>query len=231
MKKHSKRYTAIKEKIDPNKEYALTEAVALLKEYKPTKFDETVDVVMRLGVDPKQSDQQVRGAIMMPHGLGKTVRILAFAKGDAERQAKEAGADYVGAEDMAQKINEGWLEFDAVVATPDMMSVVGRLGKILGTRGLMPNPKTGTVTPDIGKAVKELKMGKSQYRLDKAGIIHSAVGKLSFTKQQLEENIHTLIEAVVRAKPAGAKGVYVKKIVLSTTMGPGVRLIRSDMGA
>jgi large subunit ribosomal protein L1 len=228
--KHGKKYIAIKEKADKNKEYTLVDAVAFIKENKVAKFDETIDICMRLGIDPKQSDQQVRGAVVMPNGLGKKVRVLAFARGEAERQAKDAGADHVGAEDMAQKINEGWLDFDAVVATPDMMPVVGRLGKILGTRGLMPNPKTGTVNANIGQAIKEIKAGKSEFRIDKAGIIHAAVGKSSFTKEGLTENIRAFIDAIIRARPSGAKGVYIKKVVVSSTMGPGLHLSRSEYG-
>lgn len=229
--RHGKTYRSVKTKTDPNKEYSLSEAVAFIKENKRVKFDETVDILIRLGVDPKQSDQQLRGAVLMPNGLGKQVRVLAFARGDADRAAREAGADFVGCDDMAQKVNEGWLDFDAVVATPDVMAVVGRLGKILGTRGLMPNPKTGTVSPDIGKAIRELKAGRSQYRTDKAGLVHAAVGKLSFSKEKLEENVRTFVDAIIRAKPAGSKGVYIKKIVISSTMGVGLKIAPSDVGA
>ena len=231
MRTHGKKFNAASAKIDRSKEYNLSEAIVLVKESKFTKFDETVDIMLRMGIDPKKSDQQIRGAVVMPNGLGKKVRILAFAKGDAERAAKEAGAEYVGGEDLAQKVNEGWSDFDSVVATPDMMAVVGRVGKVLGPRGLMPNPKTGTVTPDISKAIKELKAGKSQFRLDKAAIVHAPVGKVSFAKEKLEENIRTFIDAVIRARPATAKGKYVKKIVLSSTMGPGLRISCSDVGA
>jgi len=229
--KHGKKFRTIKAKVDPNKEHLLADAIAFIKENQVAKFDESVDILMRLCVDPKQSDQQLRGAVLMPNGLGKKVRVLAFAKGDADRAAREAGADFVGCDDMAQKVQEGWLEFDAVVATPDVMSVVGRLGKILGTRGLMPNPKTGTVSPDIAKAIRELKAGRSQYRTDKAGLIHAPIGKISFPKEKLEENARAFIDAILRAKPAGAKGAFVKKIVISSTMGPGLKIASSDVGA
>ena len=231
MKKHGKKFTAAKAKVDRAKEYSLGEAIMFLKENKFSKFDETVDVCIRLGIDPAKSDQQIRGAVVMPNGLGKKVRILAFARGDAERTAKEAGAEHVGADELVAKINEGWADFDAVVATPDMMSVVGKVGKVLGPRGLMPNPKTGTVTPDIGRAIKELKAGKSEYRVDKAGIIHAPVGKVSFSKENLEENARTFIDAIIRAKPHTAKGHYLRKIVLSSTMGPGLRISYSEAAA
>ena len=221
----SKRFRAAEARVDRSKAYPLSEAVALLLELEPAKFDETIDVAMNLGVDPRQADQMVRGAVVLPHGLGKSARVLVFAKGEKEQEARNAGADFVGGEDLAQKIqNESWLDFDRVIATPDMMGVVGRLGRILGPRGVMPNPKLGTVTMDVAKAVREHKAGKVEYRVDKAGTIHLAVGKLSFDAAKLVDNIQALIDAVVRAKPATSKGTYVKKISLSTTMGPGLRI-------
>jgi large subunit ribosomal protein L1 len=188
------------------------------------KFDETVDLALNLGVDPKHADQMVRGAIVMPHGTGKSVRILVFAKGDKEREAKEAGADHVGAEELAKKIQDGWLDFDRVIATPDMMGVVGRLGKVLGPRGLMPNPKLGTVTPDVGRAVAEQKSGKVEYRVDKNGIIHCPIGKRSFEHDHLVGNAAALMGALMKAKPASSKGTYVKRVGISTTMGPGIKV-------
>jgi len=220
-----KRYEAAKQTIDPARAYPLAEAVALLKAYPPIKFDESVDLAINLGVDPKHADQMVRGTISLPHGIGKTTRVLVFAKGDKEKEAREAGADHVGGDDLAKKIQEeNWFEFDRVIATPDMMGVVGRLGKVLGPRGVMPNPKLGTVTMDVSKAVREHKAGKLEYRVDKAGTIHLAIGKLSFDAQKLVDNIQALLDAIVRAKPATSKGTYLKKISLSTTMGPGMRI-------
>ncbi len=202
--------------------YRLEEAAELLRKAHFVKFDETVELVLNLGVDPKQSDQMVRGTVVLPHGLGKSKRVLVIASGDKVREAEEAGADFVGGEDMVQKIMEGWTDYEAVIATPDMMKSAGRLGKVLGPRGLMPNPKTGTVTFEIAKAVKEIKAGKVEFRLDKTGIIHSPVGKISFPAKNLAENASALLSAVVKAKPAAAKGKYVKKITLTSTMGPGV---------
>ena len=202
--------------------YVLQEAMPLVKKAAFAKFDESVEVSMSLGVDPKHADQMVRGTVVLPHGLGKVTRVIVIASGEKVREAREAGADEVGAEDLVQKIQGGWLEFDAVVATPDMMKSVGRLGKVLGPRGLMPNPKTGTVTLDVTKAVTELKAGKVEFRVDKTGIIHCAVGKVSFDPEKLADNARALISSVVRAKPASAKGRYVKNIVISSTMGPGV---------
>jgi large subunit ribosomal protein L1 len=220
-----KRYRAALQTIDRARAYPLAEAVALLKGFPPLKFDEGVDLALNLGVDPKHADQMVRGTISLPHGIGKTTRVLVFAKGEKEKEAREAGADFVGAEDLAKKIQEeSWLDFDRVIASPDMMGVVGRLGKILGPRGLMPNPKLGTVTADVGRAVREQKAGKVEYRVDKSGIIHAAIGRRSFQAQQIFENASALLDAVVRAKPASAKGVYLKKISLSTTMGPAIRI-------
>ena len=204
--------------------YTLADAMPLVKKAAFAKFDETVEVAIRLGVDPKHADQMVRGTVVLPHGLGKTLRVIAIASGDKVREAREAGADEVGGDDLVQKIQGGWMEFDATVATPDMMKSVGRLGKVLGPRGLMPNPKTGTVTMDVARAVRELKAGKVEFRVDKTGIIHCAVGKVSFDAQKLEENAHALISSVIKAKPASAKGKYVRSIVVSSTMGPGVTI-------
>ena len=218
----SKRFKQASDAVDRNKLHTIQEAVALLKESPELKFDETVDLAINLGVDPKHADQMVRGAIVMPHGTGKSVRILVFAKGDKEHEAKEAGADFVGAEELAKKIQDGWLDFDRVIATPDMMGVVGRLGRVLGPRGLMPNPKLGTVTPDVGRAVSEQKSGKVEYRVDKTGIIHCPIGKKSFDAEHLLGNAGALMEAIVKAKPAASKGIYVKRVAVSTTMGPGI---------
>jgi large subunit ribosomal protein L1 len=219
----SKRYRASAARVDREKKYTLEQAVTVLKEFEPTKFDETVDLSMVLGVDPKHADQMVRGAVVLPHGLGKAARVLVFAKGDKEKEAREAGADFVGGEDLAKKIqDENWLDFDRVIATPDMMGVVGRLGKILGPRGVMPNPKLGTVTMDVGKAVREQKAGKVEYRVDKQGIIHVAIGRRSFDHQQLVQNAAALIDVVMRAKPASSKGAYLKKLSISSSMSPGV---------
>jgi large subunit ribosomal protein L1 len=221
----SKRYLASVATLDRERSYSLDEAVAILKSWPPCKFDQSVDLSINLGVDPKHADQMVRGALVLPHGIGRSVRILVFAKGEKEREAREAGADYVGAEDLAKKItDENWLDFDRVIATPDMMGLVGRLGRVLGPRGLMPNPKLGTVTADVARAVSENKSGKVEYKVDKSGIIHASVAKASFEAQKIRDNAMALIEAVLRAKPASAKGVYVKKISLSTTMGPGLRI-------
>jgi large subunit ribosomal protein L1 len=213
------------EAVDRTRSYPLREAVELLKGTPATKFDESVDLAINLGVDPKHADQMVRGGIVLPHGTGKSVRILVFAKGEKEKEAREAGADFVGAEDLAKKItDESWLDFDRVIATPDMMGVVGRLGRVLGPRGLMPNPKLGTVTMDVARAIQEQKGGKVEYRVEKAGIVHVAVGKKSFTVDQLVDNATALLDAIVRAKPAAAKGTYLKKITLTSTMGPGIRI-------
>jgi large subunit ribosomal protein L1 len=224
-----KKFTAARKAV-PERPHSIEEAVPLMQQVKFAKFDETVELAMRLGVDPKHADQMVRGAIVLPHGTGKSVRILVFARGDKEREAREAGADHVGAEDVAKKIqDENWLEFDRVIATPDMMGVVGRLGRVLGPRGLMPNPKLGTVTMDVAKAVSESKAGKVEYRVDKAGIVHASVGKRSFGAEKLLANATALLEAILRAKPAAAKGAYIKKIAVSTTMGPGVRVDPSSV--
>jgi large subunit ribosomal protein L1 len=227
--KHGKKYNAAYKKVDKTKEYGLGEAIEFLKKNSHVKFDQTVEVAVVLGIDPKKSEQAVRGSVVLPHGLGKSVRVLAFAQGEKETEAKEAGADHVGGDDIAKKIQEGWLEFDAVVATPDMMKVVGKLGKILGTRGLMPNPKTGTVTMDIGKAVRELKKGKADFKIEKAGILHAVLGKLSFDTQKIAENMLAFMEAVHKAKPQTAKGLYIKKVYLTSTMGQGLKLNQNDL--
>jgi large subunit ribosomal protein L1 len=221
----SKRYRAAAEQVDRAKLYGLEEAVALVKGFPAPGFDESVELALNLGVDPKHADQMVRGAIVLPHGTGNETRVLVFAKGEKEKEAQDAGADHVGGEELAKKIQgENWLDFERVIATPDMMSVVGRLGKILGPRGLMPNPKLGTVTMDVERAIREHKAGKVEYRVDKAGIVHVAIGKRSFAAEQLVENAAALIDVVVKAKPAASKGVYLKKIAISTTMGPGIRI-------
>jgi large subunit ribosomal protein L1 len=203
---------------------SVSDAVRLAKDVAFAKFDETLEVAMRLGVDPKHADQMVRGTVVLPHGIGKTIRVLVFASGEKIREAEEAGADHVGGEELAKKIEAGWLDFDAVVATPDMMRIAGRLGRVLGPRGLMPNPKTGTVTTDVTKAVSELKAGKVEFRVDKAGIVQAPVGKLSFSADQLIDNAGALIQAVIKAKPAAAKGKYVRTLTISSTMGPGIRV-------
>ena len=228
MKKHGKKYRAALEKIEEGRKYNLDEAVSKVKEIAFAKFDETVELTMWLGVDPRKADQLVRGTLVLPHGLGKSKKVLVIAQGDKIREAEEAGADYVGGEDMVAKIREGWLDFEAVIATPDMMRLVGGLGKVLGPRGLMPNPKTGTVTFDVATAVRETKAGKVEYRVDKTGVIHVAVGKVSFDADKIRDNARALLEAVVKAKPATAKGKYVKKVNLAATMSPGVLL---DEGA
>lgn len=210
--------------VDRNRFYALTEACELVKKASFARFDETVDIAVRLGVEPKHADQMVRGATVLPHGIGKTVRVLVFAKGEKAIEAQNAGADYVGADDLVQKVQDGWLEFDTVIATPDMMGQVGRLGRILGPRGLMPNPKVGTVTFDVKKAIEDVKAGKVEFRVEKAGIVHAPLGKRSFEAEQLVGNARALIDALIRAKPASAKGQYIRTITLSTTMGPGIRI-------
>ncbi|OPL16522.1 MAG: 50S ribosomal protein L1 [delta proteobacterium MLS_D] len=222
-------YLEQRKKVEPGRNYSLREAVELVVSTARAKFDETVDVAIRLGVNPKHADQMVRGSVVLPNGLGKTVRVLVFAKGEKEREAQEAGADHVGSDDLVEKIKEGWLEFDRVVATPDMMGTVGKLGKILGPRGLMPNPKVGTVTFDVKQAVTELKAGQVEFRVEKAGIVHSPVGKVSFGADKLIENILALIEAIMKLKPASSKGTYLKNISIATTMGPGVRVDTVDV--
>lgn len=222
MKKHGKKYRAAAEKIEVGRKYDLETAVAKVKEISFAKFDETVELTIWLGVDPRKADQLVRGTLVLPHGLGKSKTVLVIAQGDKIREAEEAGADIVGGEDLVNRIKAGWTDFDAVIATPDMMRLVGGLGKVLGPRGLMPNPKTGTVTPDVTTAVRETKAGKVEYRVDKTGVIHVGVGKVSFEADKLRDNAKALLEAVVKAKPATAKGKYVKKVNLASTMSPGV---------
>jgi large subunit ribosomal protein L1 len=218
-----KKYRKLSESIDSSKEYEISEAVELLKQ-SDYKFDQTVEIHMKLGVDPKHADQMVRGNVILPNGTGKKVTVLVFCKGEAEAQAKEAGAEYVGAEDLAQKIQEGWLDFDAVVATPDMMPVIGRIARVLGPRGLMPSPKAGTVTTNVAQVVKELKAGKISYRVDKGSNVHAPVGKLSFTTDKIEENVSSFIESVKKAKPTAAKGVYIRSLTMTATMTPSLKL-------
>jgi len=221
MKKHGKKFAAARQQV-PERPHTIEDAIPLIQKVKFAKFDETVELAMRLGVDPKHADQMVRGTVVLPHGLGKSKKVLAIAGADKQKEAQEAGADHVGGEELVDKIQGGWMDFDAVVATPDMMRAVGKLGKVLGPRGLMPNPKTGTVTPNIAQAVKEIKAGKVEFRVDKTGIIHAPVGKLSFPAQSLIENVHALVDSVVKAKPAAAKGKFIKSVTMSSTMGPGV---------
>ncbi len=229
--KQSKRYRGVAKAIDPKKEFTVEEAVALVKQSASAKFVESVDVAVRLGVDPKKADQAVRGTVSLPHGIGKEVRVLVLAKPPRDEEARAAGADHAGLADYIQKIQGGWADVDVIIATPDVMGEVGKLGKGLGPRGLMPNPKSGTVTADVAKAVKEVKAGKIEFRVDKAGILHAPVGKANFEARQLAENIHAFLGAVVRLKPSTAKGTYVKSIALSTTMGPGVRVNRDQLAA
>lgn len=224
MALHGKKYAEAAKLIDQESLYEPQEAVELVKKSATAKFDETVDIAVRLGVDPRKQDQAVRGVVVLPHGTGKSQRVLVFAKGEKVKEAESAGADYVGDQDMIHKIQQGWFEFDVCVATPDMMSEVGKLGRLLGGKGLMPNPKAGTVTFDVAKAVQEIKAGKIEFRLDKAGQIHAPLGRVSFDSEKLNENFRTLIDALVRAKPAAAKGVYLKSVAISSTMGPSVRV-------
>jgi large subunit ribosomal protein L1 len=223
-RRSSKRYATAAAKLQAEHAYTVEEALRLLKEMPPAKFDESVDLSFRLGVDPKHADQMVRGAVVLPHGIGKTVRVAVFAKGEKEREAREAGADIVGAEDLVERVQGGFMDFDTTIATPDLMGQVGRLGKVLGPRGLMPNPKLGTVTFDVGRAVREAKAGKIEFRVDKAGNVHAPVGKRSFSAEHLIANAMALIEAIVRAKPASAKGNYLRSLTASTTMGPGIMI-------
>ncbi len=224
MAKRSKRFRETLSKVDRNKLYDLEEAFKLVKETATANFDETIELSVKLGVDPKHADQQVRGAVVLPHGTGKEVKVLVFAKGEKADEAREAGADYVGGQEYAEKIGQGWLDFDVAVATPDMMSVVGKLGRILGPKGLMPNPKSGTVTFDIARAIKDIKAGKIEYRVDKHGIIHVPIGKKSFENEKLLENFKTVMEALIKARPAAAKGQYLRSVVVSSTMGPGIKI-------
>ncbi|MBF0487711.1 MAG: 50S ribosomal protein L1 [Nitrospirae bacterium] len=223
-----KKYDEAVKKIDRLKEYSVEEAIALLKEVSFVKFDQSLDIALNLGVDPRKSDQMVRGFVVLPHGTGKTVRVLVFAKGEKEKEARDAGADFVGAEDMIEKIQKGWLDFDKAVATPDLMGAVGKLGKLLGPRGLMPNPKTGTVTFDITRAVKEIKAGKVDYRVEKGGIVHMPVGKLSFKPESIADNVKTALDSIIKAKPSTSRGRYLRRLVISSTMGPGLKI---DLGS
>lgn len=229
--KYSKRYRGVAKAVDLKKEYTVEEAVALVKQSASAKFVESVDIAVRLGVDPKKADQAVRGTVSLPHGIGKEVRVLVLARPPRDEEARAAGADHAGLADYIQKIQGGWADVDVIIATPDVMGEVGKLGKVLGPRGLMPNPKSGTVTADVAKAVKEVKAGKIEFRVDKAGILHAPVGKANFEVTQLAENIHAFLSAVVRLKPSTAKGAYVKSIALSTTMGPGVHVHRDQVAA
>ncbi|HTP80764.1 MAG TPA: 50S ribosomal protein L1 [Bacteroidota bacterium] len=230
MKAHSKRFTAAAKNVE-KKEYSVVQAVEMVKKTATAKFPESVDIAVRLGVDPKKADQAIRGTVALPHGIGKAVRVLVIAKPPKDEEAKAAGADHVGFKDYLEKIQQGWADVDVIIAAPDVMGDLGKLGKILGPRGLMPNPKSGTVTPDVGKAVKEIKAGKIEFRVDKAGIVHATVGKATFENQKLTENIHAFLSTIVRLKPASAKGQYVRSIALSTTMGPGVRIDKGELAA
>jgi large subunit ribosomal protein L1 len=231
MATNGKKYKAASTKVDRTKRYKVDEAMGLVKQTATKKFDETVDAAINLGVDPKHADQVVRGAVVLPHGMGKAVKLAVFAKGDKAKEAQEAGADIVGAEDLAEKIQGGFMDFDKLIATPDMMGVVGRLGKILGPRGLMPNPKIGTVTMDLARAVKEQKAGKVEFRVEKAGIVHVPFGKASFDPEKLKANFNAIMEIIYKAKPQTAKGVYVKNVTVSTTMGPGIKLDLAELAA
>ncbi|CCQ90298.1 50S ribosomal protein L1 [Nitrospina gracilis 3/211] len=224
MARHGKKYRAAAEKIDRNQRYALEEALQLAKGGVEAKFDQSLDVAVRLGVDPRKADQNIRGSVVLPKGTGKKFRVLVFAKGEKETEAKEAGAEFVGGDDLVKKIQDGWFEFDRVVATPDMMGTVGKLGKVLGPRGLMPNPKTGTVTFDVADAIRQIQAGKVDFRVDKAGIVHASVGKASFSVEDLAENFKEFMGTLVKMKPSTAKGVYIRGVSLSTTMGPGVKV-------
>jgi large subunit ribosomal protein L1 len=228
MRSRGKKYEAARQQV-PNRPHSIEEAVPLIQKVKYAKFDETVELSVRLGVDPKHSDQMVRGTVVLPHGLGKSKRVLVIAGADKQREAKDAGADEVGGDEIVDKIMGGWSDFDAVVATPDMMRAVGKLGKVLGPRGLMPNPKTGTVTPDVTKAVNEIKAGKVEFRVDKAGVVHAPIGRISFASERLVANAHALMDSLVKAKPAAAKGRYLKSVTMSSTMGPGVSIDTSHV--
>ncbi len=231
MKDHSKRFKGVASKVDAKKQYSIADAVAVVKQTASAKFAESVDIAVRLGLDPRKADQALRGTVALPHGIGKSVRVLVIAKPPKDEEAKAAGADMVGYKDYLEKIQGGWTDTDVIIATPDVMGDLGRLGKILGPRGLMPNPKSGTVTPDVATAVKEIKAGKIEFRVDKAGIVHATVGKASFEQEKLVENIQSFISTIVRLKPSTAKGTYVKSIAISTTMGPGVHIDRAEAAA
>ena len=230
MKKYSKRYKAIAKKVQP-KNYTIAEAVGIVKETASAKFSEAVDIAIRLGLDPKKADQALRGTVALPHGIGKEVRVLVIAKSPKDEEARAAGADHVGYKDYLEKIQQGWADVDVIIASPDVMGDLGKLGKILGPRGLMPNPKSGTVTADVAKAVKEVKAGKIEFRVEKAGIVHATIGKANFEKEKLVENINLFLSTIMRLKPATAKGQYIKSIAISTTMGPGVHIDRAEAGA
>jgi len=231
MRTRGKKFAAARAQVPVDRTYTIAEAVPLMQKVKFAKFDETVEISLKLGVDPKHADQMVRGTVVLPHGLGKSKRVLAIAGGEKQKEATEAGADVVGGEELVEKIQGGFMDFDAVVATPDMMRAVGKLGKVLGPRGLMPNPKTGTVTADIAKAVKEIKAGKVEFRVDKTGIIHAPVGKISFASDSLVANAHALVDSIVRAKPSASKGKYLKSVTVSSTMGPGIRIDTTHIDA
>ena len=230
MKQHSKRFRAVATKVQP-KNYSIADAVGLVKETASAKFSEAVDIAIRLGLDPKKADQALRGTVALPHGIGKAVRVLVIAKSPKDEEARAAGADHVGYKDYLEKIQQGWADVDVIIASPDVMGDLGKLGKILGPRGLMPNPKSGTVTADVAKAVKEVKAGKIEFRVEKAGIVHATIGKANFEKEKLVENIHLFLTTIMRLKPATAKGQYIKSIAISTTMGPGVHIDRAEAGA
>ncbi|CAM3393676.1 50S ribosomal protein L1 [Nosocomiicoccus ampullae] len=229
MAKRSKKYLEASKKVDPEAVYSIEDAIKLAQETSTTNFDASVEVALRLGIDTRKNDQQIRGAIVLPNGTGKSQRVLVFAKGEKAKEAEAAGADYVGESELAEKINGGWFDFDVIVATPDMMGEVGKLGRVLGPKGLMPNPKTGTVTMDVQKAVEEIKAGKVEYRAEKSGIVHSTIGKVSFGTEKLVENFNALHDALVKAKPATAKGVYFRSVAVSSTMGPGIKLDPSEV--
>lgn len=231
MAKHGKKYNKSETAVDRKKMYTMSQAVEVLSKFEKLKFDQTIDIAVRLGVDPKHADQMVRGSTLLPNGTGKTVRVAVIAKPEKEAEAKAAGADFFGSDDLIDKIKEGWFDFDKLIATPDMMSKVGKIGTVLGPRGLMPNPKTGTVTTDISRAVKEIKAGRVEYRVDKAGIVHTIVGKLSFDSKKISENLSSLMESIVKAKPSTAKGTYIKSITISSTMGPGIDIDPASVGA
>ncbi|MBI4775541.1 MAG: 50S ribosomal protein L1 [Deltaproteobacteria bacterium] len=229
MPKTGKKFQSAREKVDRTKKYTFEEGLELALMTRYARFDESVDIAVRLGVDPRHADQMVRGTVVLPHGTGKMARVLVFAKGEKEKEAQDAGADYVGSDELVEKIKEGWLEFDKAVATPDMMGAVGKLGRILGPRGLMPNAKVGTVTFDVGRAVKELKAGKIEFRVDRTGVVHAPMGKTSFGSEKLRENLASFLDVIMRAKPSSSKGTYLKSVAISTTMGPGIKIDPNDI--